>query len=184
MKSTLSLLPVVIGLAAAACDDAADSGFATLNGGTTGGAAGETVTVTTQDELSEYAGAEEPYVIKLSGRINIDPLGTEIEVASDKTIVGVGTDGEIYGGGFFLDGSENVILRNLIIGMLCYSLQFTVVLLPVGIYTYIYACADGVGLFVEGNTYDPSDPDGKGEDYDAIQMVCTVLVFSLLWDVV
>ncbi|KAF8472648.1 hypothetical protein BDZ91DRAFT_790503 [Kalaharituber pfeilii] len=71
MKSAFSLLPALVGLVAAACDDAADSGFATLNGGTTGG-------------------AEEPYVIKIPQRIDMDPEGTEIEVASDKTIIGAG----------------------------------------------------------------------------------------------
>ena len=117
MKSAFSLLPALVGLAAAACDDAADSGFATLNGGTTGGAGGEVVTVTTQEDLANYAGAGEPYVIKIPQRIDMDPVGTEIEVASDKTIIGAGTEGEIYGGGFFLGGSKNVIFRNLRIGM-------------------------------------------------------------------
>jgi pectate lyase len=95
-------------------------GFASLsglgNGPTTGGAAGETVTVTTQAELTEYATAAEPYVIRVADAIAISPKGTELKVASDKTIVGVGTSGEIVGGGFFLGaGVHNVIIRNLTI---------------------------------------------------------------------
>ena len=118
MKSIIFALSLsaLSSIATAACDDSAD-GFASLNGGTTGGAAGEEVTVTTQEELVKYAGAEEPYIIKIPSRIDINPKGTEIEVASDKTIIGAGAEGEIYGGGFFLDGSKNVIFRNLKIGI-------------------------------------------------------------------
>src|SRR5690606_36539848 len=95
-------------------------GFASLpglgRGPTTGGADGETVTVTTQEELNEYVTAEEPYVIQVADTIEISPKGTELRVASDKTIVGVGVAGEIVGGGFFLaEGVDNVIIRNLTI---------------------------------------------------------------------
>lgn len=117
MKSVVAALffAGLVTSAAAACNDSAD-GFASLDGGTTGGAAGEAVTVTTQDELAKYAIAEEPYIIKIPSRIDIDPVGTEIEVGNDKTIIGSGAGGEIYGGGFILKGSQNVILRNLKIG--------------------------------------------------------------------
>jgi pectate lyase len=95
-------------------------GFASLPSfgqeGTTGGAAGSTVTVTTQEALVQYATAPEPYVIRVSGAITIQPKGMEIKVASDKTIIGVGTTGEIVQGGFFLGkGVHNVIIRNLTI---------------------------------------------------------------------
>ncbi|MDT0443106.1 pectate lyase family protein [Streptomyces johnsoniae] len=101
----------------AAAPAAADApeGFASTEGGTTGGAAGETVTVTTFEELDRYATASEPYVIRVAAAIEADPFGHEIRVASDKTIVGVGTEGEIVGGGFFLNEVSNVIIRNLTI---------------------------------------------------------------------
>jgi pectate lyase len=83
--------------------------------GTTGGAGGQTVTVTNQSQLNQYVTASAPYVIRVSGSINISPRGTELRVASHKTIVGVGTSGEIVGGGFFLNGVSNVIIRNLTI---------------------------------------------------------------------
>lgn len=55
-------------------------------------------------------------MIRVQGPIRISPKGKEIRVASDKTIVGVGTTGEIVEGGFFLgNGVHNVILRNLTI---------------------------------------------------------------------
>lgn len=101
--------------ASAACTDAAD-GFASLNGGTTGGAGGTVVTVTTQADLAKYANTAGKYIIKVPGRIAISPKGTEIKVASDKTIIGTTTSSEIFEGGFMLPGSKNVIFRNLKIG--------------------------------------------------------------------
>ncbi|KAB8194025.1 pectin esterase [Nonomuraea phyllanthi] len=94
-------------------------GFAGLSAlgvdGTTGGAAGETVTVDNLADLEKYATAAEPYVIKVKGSITMDPYGEEIEVASDKSIVGDGAGAELVHGGFFLNGVHNVIIRNLTI---------------------------------------------------------------------
>lgn len=95
-------------------------GFSTVNAmgqnGTTGGQGGKTVTVTNQADLNRYATAAEPYIIRVQGSIKFSPKGTEIRVASDKTIIGVGTSGEIIEGGFFLGaGVHNVIIRNLTI---------------------------------------------------------------------
>lgn len=85
--------------------------------GTYGGRDGETVTVTTQAELNRYVTAAEPYVIRVQGKVTISPQGTELKVASNKTIIGVGLTGEIDQGGFFLaSGVHNVIIRNLTIG--------------------------------------------------------------------
>ncbi|NYI06837.1 pectinesterase family protein [Allostreptomyces psammosilenae] len=99
---------------------AAPEGFASLDAlgqnGTTGGRGGRIVTVTTQEDLARYAAAPEPYVIRVAAAITVQPKGTEFEVASDKTIIGVGTAGEIVQGGFFLGpGTHNVIIRNLTI---------------------------------------------------------------------
>jgi pectate lyase len=85
---------------------------------TTGGEGGEVVVVTTLEELVMYAGAEEPYVIQISGTIVGD-----VTVASNKTIEGLAdarVEGslEIQGD----DGSfvSNVIVRNLTIaGVAC-----------------------------------------------------------------
>jgi pectinesterase len=95
-------------------------GFASVNSlgqnGTYGGRDGQIVTVRTQADLEKYATAAEPYVIVVAGTINMNPIGKEIKVQSDKTIVGAGTAGHIVGGGFFLgQGVHNVIIRNLTI---------------------------------------------------------------------
>lgn len=91
-------------------------GFASLAGGTSGGAGGQVVTVTDQASLARYAAAEEPYVIRVSGAIAVEPFGSDIVVASNKTIIGVGDTGEIVHGELHLNpGTSNVIIRNLTI---------------------------------------------------------------------
>ncbi|MFE1551515.1 pectinesterase family protein [Streptomyces sp. NPDC058718] len=95
-------------------------GFASVDAlgqkGTYGGRDGKTVTVRTLADLEKYATAPEPYVIVVAGTITMNPVGKEIKVASDKTIIGSGTSGHIVGGGFFLGpGVHNVIIRNLTI---------------------------------------------------------------------
>ncbi|GKT60615.1 pectinesterase [Colletotrichum tofieldiae] len=104
--------------AAAADDDCSGTadGFASLNGGTTGGKGGEVVVVKTQADLEKYASASGKHVIKVSGKITITPKGKEVKVSSDKTIVGIGATAEIDQGGFNLQNQRNVIFRNIRIG--------------------------------------------------------------------
>jgi pectate lyase len=92
-------------------------GFASTGGGTTGGAAGSTVTVSTFADLVKYATSSSPYVIKIPGTITVTPYGHEIPVTSNKTLIGVGKAGKIKNGGIFLGaGVNNVVIRNLTIG--------------------------------------------------------------------
>ena len=51
----------------------------------------------------------------MNGAITVTPYGTEIKVASNKTIIGVGTKGHIVNGGFLGSAVHNVIIRNLTI---------------------------------------------------------------------
>ncbi|MET7572725.1 pectinesterase family protein [Streptomyces sp. NPDC005492] len=106
--------------AAPAWATATADGFASVNAlgqnGTYGGRDGKTVTVKTLADLEKYATAADPYVIVVAATIDMDPVGKEIKVQSNKTIVGSGTAGQIVGGGFFLgEGVHNVIIRNLTI---------------------------------------------------------------------
>ena len=87
-------------------------GFAALGRGTTGGAAGSTVTVSTAAALKQYAGAAQPYVIKLSGLLTITG---QIDVASNKTIVGATKGAGLTGGGLNVRKVSNVIIANLTI---------------------------------------------------------------------
>ncbi|MFF3845986.1 pectinesterase family protein [Streptomyces sp. NPDC002328] len=106
--------------AAPAWATATADGFASVDAlgqnGTYGGRDGKTVTVKTLADLEKYATAAEPYVIVVAATIDMNPVGKEIKVKSDKTIIGAGTSGHIVGGGFFLgQGVHNVIIRNLTI---------------------------------------------------------------------
>ncbi|HET6858074.1 MAG TPA: pectinesterase family protein [Streptomyces sp.] len=91
-------------------------GFASLDGGTTGGRGGRIVTVDNQADLARYAKADGPHIIRVAAAIAVEPFGSSIAVTSDKTIVGVGTAGEIVHGELNLaPGTHNVIIRNLTI---------------------------------------------------------------------
>ena len=112
--ATLTVLALAgVGQPAQAAAAVAD-GFASVNGGTTGGAAGPTVTVTTGADLERYAGANTPYTIMVSGRIAVDDMVT---VVANKSILGVGSTAEITGGGLQLGTTtrpgNNVIIRNI-----------------------------------------------------------------------
>jgi pectate lyase len=106
--------------AAPAWATATADGFASVDAlgqnGTYGGRDGKTVTVKTLADLEKYATAADPYVIVVAATIDMDPVGKEIKVQSNKTVIGSGTAGQIVGGGFFLgQGVHNVIIRNLTI---------------------------------------------------------------------
>ncbi len=93
-------------------------GFATLNGGTTGGANGTEVTATSVSQVNTLLSTRRknndtsPLVIKFNGKIT----GTEVIAAkevSNITFIGVGTRGELEGVGINLVRSNNIIIRNL-----------------------------------------------------------------------
>ncbi|MEH1017540.1 pectate lyase [Micromonospora sp. CPCC 206060] len=94
------------------------TGFASVNAlgqnGTTGGAGGPTVTVTTASALASAAGTAGPLNILVSGRIQVSDM---ITVVANKSIIGVGTTAEITGGGLQLGSTtrpgNNVIIRNI-----------------------------------------------------------------------
>ncbi|KAL2846522.1 pectin lyase fold/virulence factor [Aspergillus pseudodeflectus] len=87
-------------------------GYCTQNGGTTGGAGGDTVTVTDLAGLTEAAESEGPLTVIVSGSIS---GSAKIRVAADKTIYGE-AGSSITGVGFYIRQVENVIMRNLKIG--------------------------------------------------------------------
>ncbi|WP_437806139.1 pectate lyase family protein [Sorangium sp. So ce1078] len=86
-------------------------GYATTEGGTTGGKGGETVSVSSLDALRTEAAKDGARIIQITGKIS--GSGDDVDVASDKTIVGVGSNGEIEGVGLNLRRASNIIIRNL-----------------------------------------------------------------------
>ncbi|MGI5213503.1 pectate lyase family protein [Plantactinospora sp. CA-290183] len=108
---------VAAGDPSALCTDA-PIGFASVDAlgqpGTTGGAGGPTVTVSTAAELEDYVGRAGPYIVRVAGRIQV---GDMVTVVANKSILGVGGTAEITGGGLQLGSTtrpgNNVIIRNI-----------------------------------------------------------------------
>ncbi|GAA0897611.1 pectate lyase family protein [Virgisporangium aurantiacum] len=115
---TLALLSTAAGVtvepAAALAADTAPIGFASLNAlgqnGTTGGAGGRTVTVSTTDQLLTAIDSLEKLVIQVQGRIQIE---SKKGVRPNKTVIGL-PGAEITGGGLDFYRSYNVIVRNIL----------------------------------------------------------------------
>ncbi len=135
--AVIAALTVALVPASAGADPAADQatgavgaadGFASVPGwgqdGTTGGAGGATVTVSTAEAFLDAIAAEAPLIVQVDGMIALP--GPMHEVASDKTIVGLGADSGLTGGGLNIglpidngiteppdDAVHNVIVQNL-----------------------------------------------------------------------
>lgn len=86
------------------------AGFATMNGGTTGGTGGQTVVANNLAELVNYCMSDLPLVIQL--KTKMVSAGLKISVSNNKTITGVGSEAVLEGVGFEIR-SKNVIIRNL-----------------------------------------------------------------------
>jgi pectate lyase len=89
-------------------------GFAGVNAlgqnGTTGGAGAEVVTVTDAETFLDYCDRDEPYVIQVQGTMNIT---SKQGLRSNKTVIGIGDNPTIAGGGLDMYERSNVIIRNL-----------------------------------------------------------------------
>jgi len=93
-------------------------GFATLNGGTTGGVAGQTVTASTYAELKSYGESATAYVIMVSGTISNGANGGKISVKSNKSIIGVGSTAFLNGVGIDINNANNIIIQNLRVSLI------------------------------------------------------------------
>jgi pectate lyase len=91
---------------------AVPDGYATLNGGTTGGGDATPVVITTEVEFRELVAGDTPRVIVVQGKID---LGGSVSVGSNKTIVGADTSSGLYGGTVNVRG-HNCIFQNLALG--------------------------------------------------------------------
>lgn len=86
-------------------------GYASLNGGTTGGEGGSTTTVSSFSEFTAAAEAEGAAVIYISGSISGDE---QVRPTSDKSIIGL-SGATLEGVGLYIKEVSNVIVQNLII---------------------------------------------------------------------
>ncbi|MFD0201729.1 MULTISPECIES: pectate lyase family protein [Saccharothrix] len=85
-------------------------GWATQCGGTTGGGSATPVTVTSTSAFVSAVGSSSASVIRVSGTISLSSM---TKVASNKTIIGVGSGATITGHGLNVSKASNVIIRNL-----------------------------------------------------------------------
>ncbi len=104
-------MTVVSGQGTALAAESSPVGFASLNGGTTGGSGGSTVTVTSASALDSALTSSSRLTIRVSGMISLSGMH---KVAANKTVVGVGSGSGLSGGGLNVASVKNVIIRNLV----------------------------------------------------------------------
>jgi pectate lyase len=90
---------------------AVPDGYATQNGGTTGGSSATPVTVTTASAFKSATKNNDPAVIIVQGKLDVG----DVKIGSNKTIIGADTNSGLFGGCIGVRGS-NYIFQNLIIG--------------------------------------------------------------------
>jgi pectate lyase len=78
--------------------------------GTTGGAGGSSVTVTSLSALESAVSGSTARIVTVAGTIS---GATDVKVGSNKTILGAGSTGALVGVSLDLDKVSNVIIRNL-----------------------------------------------------------------------
>lgn len=116
-KLWIPVLALVAGAQAISINDT-PLGWASQNGGTTGGAGGEVKVVTTLGDFQTWAKASGKYIIYVSGTMGANLPGStnpdalsKVEVTSDKTIFGL--PGATFYGCINIKSAKNVIVRNL-----------------------------------------------------------------------
>ena len=88
-------------------------GFATQNGGTTGGAGGTETTVSTYEGLKAAVAGAVKKTVYVVGKIEVSGGGESIEVGSNTSIIGVGITATISQVQLYLKNASNVIIRNI-----------------------------------------------------------------------
>lgn len=89
-------------------------GFASMNvlgqNGTSGGAGGNTVTVTTAADFIAEISRPDTLIVQVADTIYLSSM---VAVNSHKTILGLGDNGVIVGGGLHISNKYNIIIQNL-----------------------------------------------------------------------
>lgn len=88
-------------------------GYASLNGGTTGGKGGKTVTVSNFNDLKKAVQSTDPMIVIVDGTIKTTDGGDKaLSIRSNKTLMGKDKNAKIYGG-ISISKEKNVIVYNL-----------------------------------------------------------------------
>lgn len=91
-------------------------GFASLNGGTTGGKGGDVVTATSYNQLKSYAESSKNLIIMVEGNISNGSNGGSINVKSNKSLIGKGNSAFLNGVSLSIT-NNNIIIQNLKISL-------------------------------------------------------------------
>lgn len=86
-------------------------GFASANGGTSGGGTAVPVRVSTAAAFRDAVGHDRPAVVLVEGMLDVG----DVRIGSNKTVLGVNANAGLHGGTVGING-ENCILQNLHIG--------------------------------------------------------------------
>jgi len=105
---TNRLCLTILLLVAGAIHTRAQDGYCMVNGTTTGGAGGPTVTVTNGTDFNTQINTAGPRIIQVQGPISIGRVFT----TANKTIIGLGTNAALLGN-LNISGVSNVIVQNL-----------------------------------------------------------------------
>jgi len=112
-KVETNQIPTVVPQQAAVANfpqqQAAD-GYASMNGGTTGGQGGQTVTVSSQSELEAALKGDTAKIVKVNGIIK---LSSEVAVGSNSSIIGANANSGFTGAGLVIKNVKNIIIQNL-----------------------------------------------------------------------
>ncbi len=91
-------------------------GFASVSGKgvetTTGGQGGEVIIADSYNILSRFARSDDPYIIIVKGKFE-STNWKQVNVGSNTTIVGYGTDATLSNIGLVMVDEQNIIIRNL-----------------------------------------------------------------------
>lgn len=81
-----------------------------MNGGTSGGAGGKTVTVSSEAEVIAAVAGDEPKIVKVNGIIK---LTEDVMVGSNTSVIGEGSNSGFTGAGLRMANVSNIIIQNL-----------------------------------------------------------------------
>ncbi|KAF2497467.1 putative pectate lyase A [Lophium mytilinum] len=88
------------------------TGYATQNGGTTGGKGGSTTTVSTYAQFTAAVTDDTARIVIVKGTIT---KAAQVKVGSNKSIIGQNSSAKLVGLGLYIKSKKNVIVRNLAI---------------------------------------------------------------------
>jgi pectate lyase len=109
------LISFLIFYSIVAANNTSPEGFASMNvlgqEGTTGGAGGNVVTVTTANDFVSQIWSSDTLIVQVADTIYLSSMAG---VNSHKTIIGIEDKGVIIGGGLHISGKSNIIIQNLL----------------------------------------------------------------------